>query len=289
MRGVERRARPGATDRAARAGASGPSPTSARRSSPSTQLHRQVEARRRPRPRRRPARRSGGRSTAASRDSRWKRSGTARRRRAPARAPSARRRGRARCSVARVDDAHAAAPDDAVDAIAIELRARLQFFGAHRRADALRAARFLSSSPACASTEHEFAVPLDHAAPDGEQITVFAREVADPDGARPAVPRLPPGRARASRRRARRGTRAAPGWLDRALRGLPRADARPARHRPLDAGRHAARPDAGRAGRVPDALPRRLDRARRRAASARALGRRALERARAELRRLLRR
>src|SRR3954453_7580592 len=30
--------------------------------------------------------------------------------------------------------------------------------------------------------EHEFEVPLDHAAPDGERITVFAREVADPDG-----------------------------------------------------------------------------------------------------------
>ena len=31
-------------------------------------------------------------------------------------------------------------------------------------------------------TEHEFSVPLDHARPDGERITVFAREVADPDG-----------------------------------------------------------------------------------------------------------
>ena len=31
-------------------------------------------------------------------------------------------------------------------------------------------------------TEHEFAVPLDHARPDGDTITVFAREVADPDG-----------------------------------------------------------------------------------------------------------
>ncbi|MBA3308622.1 MAG: aminopeptidase, partial [Nocardioidaceae bacterium] len=31
-------------------------------------------------------------------------------------------------------------------------------------------------------TEHEFVVPLDHARPDGERITVFAREVADPDG-----------------------------------------------------------------------------------------------------------
>ena len=31
-------------------------------------------------------------------------------------------------------------------------------------------------------TEHELTVPLDHAGPDGEQLTVFAREVADPDG-----------------------------------------------------------------------------------------------------------
>jgi pimeloyl-ACP methyl ester carboxylesterase len=31
-------------------------------------------------------------------------------------------------------------------------------------------------------TEHELEVPLDHADPAGERITVFAREVADPDG-----------------------------------------------------------------------------------------------------------
>src|SRR5256885_2208239 len=31
-------------------------------------------------------------------------------------------------------------------------------------------------------TEHEFSVPLDHSRPDGDRITVFAREVADPDG-----------------------------------------------------------------------------------------------------------
>jgi pimeloyl-ACP methyl ester carboxylesterase len=31
-------------------------------------------------------------------------------------------------------------------------------------------------------TEHEFSVPLDHAAPDGERLTVFAREVAEPEG-----------------------------------------------------------------------------------------------------------
>ena len=30
--------------------------------------------------------------------------------------------------------------------------------------------------------EHELQVPLDHANPGGDQITVFAREVAEPDG-----------------------------------------------------------------------------------------------------------
>ena len=38
------------------------------------------------------------------------------------------------------------------------------------------------ATPGLVLTEHEFSVPLDHAAPDGERITVFAREVADPDG-----------------------------------------------------------------------------------------------------------
>ena len=37
-------------------------------------------------------------------------------------------------------------------------------------------------TPGLVLTEHELAVPLDHARPDGEQITVFAREVAEPDG-----------------------------------------------------------------------------------------------------------
>ena len=36
--------------------------------------------------------------------------------------------------------------------------------------------------PGLVLTEHELSVPLDHARPDGERITVFAREVAAPDG-----------------------------------------------------------------------------------------------------------
>ena len=36
--------------------------------------------------------------------------------------------------------------------------------------------------PGAILTEREHTVPLDHAAPDGPKITVFTREVADPDG-----------------------------------------------------------------------------------------------------------
>ncbi len=36
--------------------------------------------------------------------------------------------------------------------------------------------------PGAVLTEREHRVPLDHARPDGPTITVFTREVADPDG-----------------------------------------------------------------------------------------------------------
>ncbi|MEA2213059.1 MAG: hypothetical protein QOF83_3007 [Solirubrobacteraceae bacterium] len=36
--------------------------------------------------------------------------------------------------------------------------------------------------PGLVSIEHTFTVPLDHSRPDGEQISVFARELADPEG-----------------------------------------------------------------------------------------------------------
>ena len=137
--------------------------------------------------------------------------------------------------------------------------------------------------PGATLTEREHSVPLDHARPDGPQITVFTREVAAPDGDGPPVPPLPPGRP---------GLRGGPphesaDGLDEACPpGLPRAAARPARNRALDA-RRLGDPGrlAGGAGVVPDALPRRLDRSRRRA-HPRGAGRRALERARPELRRL---
>src|SRR5215210_7807094 len=65
--------------------------------------------------------------------------------------------------------------------------------------------------------EHEVEVPLDHARPDGERITVFAREVADPDGRdRPLLVFLQGGPGSEAPRpiASPRG----PGWMDRALR-----------------------------------------------------------------------
>jgi pimeloyl-ACP methyl ester carboxylesterase len=65
-------------------------------------------------------------------------------------------------------------------------------------------------------TEHEIAVPLDHARPDGETVTVFAREVADPDGRdRPLLVYLQGGPGSEAPRPTRHPS--APGWLDRAL------------------------------------------------------------------------
>ena len=126
------------------------------------------------------------------------------------------------------------------------------------------------------------------ARPDGEEIEVFAREVAAPDGARPAVARLLPGRPGLRGAAARRATTPR---LDRArARGLPRPAARPARHRPLDAGRarDARRAEPRRSRPLPAPLPRRLDRARRRADPRASSASRPVERPRPELRRLLR-
>jgi pimeloyl-ACP methyl ester carboxylesterase len=66
-------------------------------------------------------------------------------------------------------------------------------------------------------TEHEFDVPLDHDDPDGERITVFAREVGDPDGRdRPFLVFLEGGPGFEAPRPTRHPP--SPGWLDRALR-----------------------------------------------------------------------
>ena len=65
-------------------------------------------------------------------------------------------------------------------------------------------------------TEHEFKVPLDHADPGGRTITVFAREVGDPDGLdRPFLVFLQGGPGSEAPRPTRHPS--GPGWLDRAL------------------------------------------------------------------------
>jgi len=64
--------------------------------------------------------------------------------------------------------------------------------------------------------EHEFTIPLDHTHPDGERITVFAREVADPDGRdRPFLVFFQGGPGFEAARPTRNPS--TPGWLDRAL------------------------------------------------------------------------
>jgi pimeloyl-ACP methyl ester carboxylesterase len=73
--------------------------------------------------------------------------------------------------------------------------------------------------PGLVATEHNFEVPLDHQAPDGHRITVFARELADPDGReRPFLVFFEGGPGSEAPRPTRRPND--PGWLDRALREL---------------------------------------------------------------------
>jgi pimeloyl-ACP methyl ester carboxylesterase len=71
--------------------------------------------------------------------------------------------------------------------------------------------------PGLVLVDHEVAVPLDHARPDGEQITVFAREVAEPDGRdKPFLVFLQGGPGFEAPRPT--GFPRVPAWLDRALR-----------------------------------------------------------------------
>ena len=71
-------------------------------------------------------------------------------------------------------------------------------------------------TPGLVLTEHELRVPLDRGAPDGEQITIFAREVADPDGRdRPFLLYLQGGPGIEAPRAT--GNPSSPGWLGRAL------------------------------------------------------------------------
>jgi pimeloyl-ACP methyl ester carboxylesterase len=80
----------------------------------------------------------------------------------------------------------------------------------------LRAVALAVRTPGLVLTEHEFAVPLDHERPDGERITVFAREVADIDGRdRPYLVFLQGGPGFEAPRPTPHPT--SPYWLDRAL------------------------------------------------------------------------
>jgi Carboxypeptidase C (cathepsin A) len=65
-----------------------------------------------------------------------------------------------------------------------------------------------------ALTDHEFALPLDHARTDGERIVVFAREVAAEDGGeRPVLVFFQGGPGHEPPRRPMRSRRA--GWRAR--------------------------------------------------------------------------
>jgi pimeloyl-ACP methyl ester carboxylesterase len=71
--------------------------------------------------------------------------------------------------------------------------------------------------PGLVAIEHSFEVPLDPADESGQRITVFARELADPDGRdRPFLVYLQGGPGFEAPRPTRKPN--APGWLDRALR-----------------------------------------------------------------------
>ena len=71
-------------------------------------------------------------------------------------------------------------------------------------------------SPGLVLREHEFSVPLDHAREHGDTITVFAREVADPDGLdRPFLVYFEGGPGSNAPRPTRHPSD--PSWLDRAL------------------------------------------------------------------------
>jgi pimeloyl-ACP methyl ester carboxylesterase len=71
-------------------------------------------------------------------------------------------------------------------------------------------------TPGLVLTEHTIDVPVDRSSPDGQQISIFAREVADPDGLdRPYLLFLQGGPGFESPRPTRHPTD--PSWLDRAL------------------------------------------------------------------------
>ena len=137
--------------------------------------------------------------------------------------------------------------------------------------------------PGATFTEREHTLPLDHAASAGRPSRSSpARSRVPTAVAEPYLVFLQGGPGIEATRPTSPPTR-----LDGArARRLPRPAARPARHRPVDAGRADIPGDTPEAqADVPDPLPRRFDRARRGGHPARARDR-SLERARPELRRV---
>ena len=143
--------------------------------------------------------------------------------------------------------------------------------------------------PGTVLTDHTFTVPLDHDEPGGERSRCSPARWSRPARPRPTCPGWCSSRAGPGSAAPRPAGRAA--WLGPGARRLPGAAARPARHRPLHPGQPA---DAGRArhraaaGRLP-AHCSGPTRSSRDAELIRRAGhrRRAVERARPELRRLL--
>ena len=105
--------------------------------------------------------------------------------------------------------------------------------GVHRRRQHPRRHLLRDSRPACAAslmaakriyraaglvlTEHEFTIPLEHDRPDGQQLTVFGREIGDSDDDdRPLLVYLQGGPGMEAARPTRRPLE--PTWLERALR-----------------------------------------------------------------------
>ena len=142
---------------------------------------------------------------------------------------------------------------------------------------------FTTRVPGAVLTEREHIVPLDHAQPDGPTISVFTREVADPDGLdRPYLLFLQGGPGI----EAARPTAPPTGWMARAVRDyrVLLLDQR-GTGRSTPVGRTIPGDTRRGPGRLPDPLPGGFDRRRRGGDPARARCR-ALERARPELWRL---
>ena len=71
--------------------------------------------------------------------------------------------------------------------------------------------------PGLVALEHTFELPLDHSAPQGAMIEVFARELADPEGReKPFLVYLQGGPGFEASRPTRLPN--VPGWVDRALK-----------------------------------------------------------------------